>query len=149
MVTDTSEQSPSAAAPPVGDAPVVAGKLILPDLTPMTVGQGDNIAAMTAITQSASESLQKIVTDQQTMLSSALSSIQNAFQESSSHAGIPSDQIPDLQVCVDNLKLSVDNFGATAETLTASNTAAVQTLTQSVNDSFDKIVETAGKFSGG
>jgi|GEM_PF-3403428 len=145
----TAAEQSSTRAAPVGEAPVEAGKLILPDLTPMTIGQGENIAAMTAISKSASENLQKIVVGQQAMLKSALSSFQASLKESSSQANIPSGQVPDLQVNIDNLKLSVDNFSATAETITATNAVSVQMLTEAVNKSFNKIVETAEKFSGG
>ncbi|MEH6401869.1 MAG: hypothetical protein V7750_00760 [Sneathiella sp.] len=150
MGTDTSETAePAPVATPVGEAPAKAGKLIIPDLTPMTVGQGENIAAMTAITKSASESLQKIVAEQQTMLKTALTNLQTSVEESSGRAGIGSKSVPDLQASIDNLKLSVENFSATAETITATNAASAKALTESANKSFDKIVETAEKFSGG
>ncbi len=130
-------------------APTMAGKLIIPDLSPMSEVQQENVKAVTAITQEMSETLQSIVSEQQSVLKKALTGLQTSVKESSGSGGIPSSKIPDLKVSLDNLKMTTDSFNSAAEKLTKSTTKSHDQLAESVNKSMAKIEEVAKKFSGG
>ncbi len=132
-----------------GGAPTTMGKMVIPDLTPMTIGQNDNVKAMTEVTKEASQALQTIVESQRQTLEAALKNLQISVQESSGNAAIPSGKIPTIDVPLQNLKLTIDNFCSSAETLSTSTTKNFGTLSESVNKSLAKIEEVATKFSGG
>lgn len=132
-----------------GGGPATMGKMVIPDLTPMTIGQNDNVKAMIEVTQEASQALQKIVTSQRQVLENALKNLQISVQESSGNAGIPSGKIPTIDVPIQNIKMTIDSFCASAETLSVSTTKNFDTLSQSVNKSLATIEEVATKFSGG
>lgn len=132
-----------------GGAPTTMGKMVIPDLTPMTIGQNDNVKAMIEVTQEASQALQSIVTSQRQALEAALKNLQISVQESSGNAAIPSGKIPPIEVPIQNLKMTIDNFCTSAETLSASTTKNFDTLSAAVNKSLATIEEVATKFSGG
>ncbi|MEP3247325.1 MAG: hypothetical protein ABJN40_09655 [Sneathiella sp.] len=132
-----------------GGTPTMAGKLVIPDLSPMSEVQQENVKVVTAITQEMSETLQSIVSEQQSVLKKALTGLQTSVKESSGNGGIPSSNIPDLKVSLDNLKMTTDSFNSAAEKLTKSTTKSHDQLTESVNKSMAKIEEVAKKFSGG
>lgn len=132
-----------------GGAPTTMGKMVIPDLTPMTIGQNDNVKAMIKVSQEASKALQSIVASQRQALEAALKNMQVSVQESSGNAAIPSGKIPTIEVPIQNLKITIDNFCTSAETLSASTTKNFDTLSETVNKSLTTIEEVATKFSGG
>ncbi|MBL4906659.1 MAG: hypothetical protein JKX94_04335 [Sneathiella sp.] len=146
---DTAPQSDQGQQAAASGAPQTMGKMVIPDLSPMTDGQSENVQAMTAVTKEASQTLEKIVTAQRAVLESTLKNLQISIQESSGTAAIPSGKVPDLNVQVQNLKLSIDKFCLSAETLSSSTEKSFVTLSQSVEKSLAKIEEVANKFSGG
>lgn len=141
--------NPVAEKPAAQGEPTTMGKMVVPDLSPLTIAQNENVQAMTSVTKEAASALEKIVTAQQGVLKAAVTNLQTSIEASSGHAGIPGSQIPHLQSQIQNLTLTVGNFCTSAETLTASTTKAFDALSQSVNQSLSKIEEVATKFSGG
>lgn len=129
--------------------PTTMGKMVVPDLSPLTIGQNENVQAMTSVTKEAASTFEKIVTAQQGVLEAVVTNLQTSIEVSSAQAGIPGSQVPQLQTQVKNLTVTVDSFCTSAETLTASTTKAFDTLSQSVSQSLAKIEEVATKFSGG
>ena len=130
-------------------APTLAGKLVVPDLSPMSDVQKENVEAVSSVSKEMSETLQKIVSEQQSALKAVLEGLQTSIKETSGRGGIPASKVPDLTVSLDALKLSTDSFAATSEKLTSSTAKSHDMLIQSVNKSMAKIEEVAKKFSGG
>ncbi len=141
--------APVAEQPSPSGETTMMGKMIVPDLSSLTIDQNANVQVMTSVTKEAASALEKIVTAQQSVLEAAVTNLQTSLEAGAGRAGIPGSQIPHLQSQVQNLTLTVGSFCTSAETLTASTTKAFDTLSQSVNRSLAKIEEVATKFSGG
>jgi len=77
-----SASSSDAAATPASGAPTVAGGLIIPDLSPLTTLQNDNMQKMTAAVQSAAQGLQSIVSLQKDTLQQALGNLHASLNDS-------------------------------------------------------------------
>lgn len=146
-MSDDTQEGP-ADAPPAG-APTMAGKMMIPDMSGLDVGQSSNIAAMGAVSNQAAAAFQKIVTSQQSALVCAVETFQKSTQEASLSAGMSPDQIPDITVQAENMSGISQNFTEVASTLSLATALSAETLMKSVAQSMAKIEETAEKFSGG
>jgi hypothetical protein len=144
----TDDGSGSTAAPQ-GGAPKMAGKVIIPDMSPMGTGQMANVQMMANVTENAASTLKSILAAQQTMLSSSVQNMQQALQTSAGNATIPSNSVPDVTVQLGNMDALAAQFSQTATTLTGSTTKSYDDLSKAVAESMAKIEEVATKFSGG
>ncbi|MCG8491708.1 MAG: hypothetical protein MI743_08860 [Sneathiellales bacterium] len=130
-------------------APTVAGKLVIPDMTPMSTAQKNNVEVVSAINTEMSKAIQDIVSGQQATLKQVLDQLQNAVKNDLTAAGYDPSKAPNLSVSLDNLQTVTNCFNEAAQKLTAATTQSDSLLTQSVNKSMAKIEEVATKFSGG
>ena len=147
MSDDIQPKSPAEA--PQSGAPTMAGKMLIPDLTGLAVGQSMNIEAMVAVTDQAAATFQKIVTSQQSALVGAFDNMQKSVQKNGLTAGMSPEFIPDMTLQIVNMTEISQQFGQVAGILTATTTQSVDTLAKAVAQSMAKIAETAQKFSGG
>lgn len=130
-------------------APTMVGKLIIPDMAPMSAAQKNNVEAVSAINSEMSKTIQDIVSSQQASLKQVLDQLQNAVKNDLTTAGYDPSKAPNLSVSLDNLQIVTNCFNDAAQKLTAATTQSDSLLTQSVNQSMAKIQEVATKFSGG
>ncbi|GLQ06235.1 hypothetical protein [Sneathiella chinensis] len=151
-MTEETEAGPAAgatgAAPAVG-GPTMAGKMLVPDMTPFTIDQTANLQKMVEANQFMSAGLQEIVAAQREALQSILKGFETDLQSSRSAAGQPAGTLPGLDPQLTAFAAAMDNFGATATGFNAATTRNFETLGQSITASLAKIEEVAIKFSGG
>ncbi|WP_373089558.1 hypothetical protein [Sneathiella sp.] len=144
-----SASSSDAAATPASGAPTVAGGLIIPDLSPLTTLQNDNMQKMTAAVQSAAQGLQSIVSLQKDTLQQALGNLHASLNDSVTTAWDGPGKVPDVQSQINNLTVTIDSLNKAAETLTASTSKSFDAINQSMEKSLASIEQVAEKFSSG
>ena len=126
----------------------VAGKLILPDMSQMVSGQAENVAAMSVASKEASSVLQDIIRSQQSALQETLTAFQQVLEMPSAGAA-QNEPLGAIQVMTTNMEKLMDQFSATADKTAMGAEESMAKLTLSAQQSFQKVEETATKFSGG
>ena len=147
--TSASTSDDGSAASSSGGAPIVAGGLMIPDLSAITTMQNDNMQKMTAAVQAASKGLQDIVAAQRSTLQQTVGNLQTSLNSSVGTAKAGEGATPDIQSEIDNLNLTVDNLSKAADTLTASTSKSFDAINKSMEQSLATIKQVAEKFSSG
>ncbi|WP_169543053.1 hypothetical protein [Sneathiella aquimaris] len=130
-------------------APTLAGKVIIPDLTPITESQKQNVEAISSISTEMADSLQTICAEQQATLQSVLQGMAAGLQLEGQKAGGAANSVPDIGTILDGHMLAANSFSATASKMMQSTVKTNATLTQSFTQSMSVIEDVAKKFSGG